>query len=282
MARPLQHLLVLLLTHALTALLYQRSHEGYEDSEHWQPFAHALMRKDGEVRSRLLTIEDDDDVRLMLKMVLEDEGYDVSEAGNGTDGLAIFAAEKPQLVLVDLKLPDISGFDICRAIRQTSDVPIIIVTAQEDSFDVVAGLESGADDYVTKPFVPKELAARIRAHLRRVQPARPGAGGTPATGPTRLSFGDLVVHVDEGFAAKRGENLGLTKTEFRLLVLLATNPQKVYSREQLLEQVWGHDFLADSRLVDAHVRRLRTKVEDDAAEPRFIMTARGLGYRFVP
>jgi DNA-binding response OmpR family regulator len=239
------------------------------------------MRQDGTVRARLLTIEDDDDVRLMLKMVLEDEGYDVSEAGNGADGLALFSAEKPQLVLVDLKLPDISGFDICRTIRQTSDVPIIIVTAQEDSFDVVAGLESGADDYVTKPFVPKELSARIRAHLRRVQPVRPAAG-PGSSGPTRLAFDDLIVHVDEGFASKRGENLGLTKTEFRLLVLLASNPQKVYSREQLLEQVWGHDFLADSRLVDAHVRRLRTKVEDDAAEPRFIMTARGLGYRFVP
>jgi DNA-binding response OmpR family regulator len=232
------------------------------------------------VRSRLLTIEDDDDVRLMLKMVLEDEGYDVSEAGNGTDGLDRFDEDKPSLVLVDLKLPDMSGFDVCRTIRQTSDVPIIIVSAQEDSFDIVAGLESGADDYVTKPFVPKELSARIRAHLRRVQPTRP-ASAHPA-GPTRLDFGALVVHVDEGFATRDGVNLGLTKTEFRLLVLVATNANKVYSREQLLEQVWGHDFLADSRLVDAHIRRLRTKVEADAAEPRHIVTARGLGYRFVP
>ncbi len=232
------------------------------------------------MRSRLLTIEDDDDVRLMLKMVLEDEGYDVSEAGNGSDGLDRFLEDKPSLVLVDLKLPDMSGFDVCRTIRQTSGVPIIIVSAQEDSFDVVAGLESGADDYVTKPFVPKELSARIRAHLRRVQPVRP-ASAHPA-GPTRLDFGALVVHVDEGFATRDGVNLGLTKTEFRLLVLVATNANKVYSREQLLEQVWGHDFLADSRLVDAHIRRLRTKVEADAAEPRHIVTARGLGYRFVP
>lgn len=239
------------------------------------------MRKDREVRSRLLTIEDDDDVRFMLKMVLEDEGYEVAEAANGADGLRIFLSEKPSLVLVDLKLPDMNGFDICRTIRQTSDVPIIIVTAQEDSFDVVAGLESGADDYVTKPFKPKELAARIRAHLRRVQPARPAAGTHPS-GPVRLVHGNLTIHVDEGYASKNGVNLGLTKTEFRLLVLLATNPLKVFSREQLLEQVWGHDFLADSRLVDAHVRRLRTKVEDDPAEPRYIMTARGLGYRFVP
>ena len=233
------------------------------------------------MRSRLLTIEDDDDVRLMLRMVLEDEGYDVSEAGNGADGLQAFADDHPSLVLVDLKLPDMSGFDICHAIRQTSDVPIIIVTAQESSFDVVAGLESGADDYVTKPFVPKELAARIRAHLRRTQPTRPGPSDSP-TGPATFVFGPLDIRPDSGVALKHGTPLPLTKTEFRLLVLLATNAEKVYSREQLLEQVWGHDFFADGRLVDAHIRRLRTKVEDDPAEPRWIVTVRGLGYRFVP
>jgi len=231
------------------------------------------------VRNVLLTIEDDDDVRLMLRMVLEDEGYDVLEAGNGGDGLAVFANEKPSLVLVDLKLPDMSGFDICRAIRQTSDVPIIIVTAQESSFDVVAGLESGADDYVTKPFVPKELAARIRAHMRRVQ--APRTNSEPATSRTYV-YRDLDIRPDSGMALRRGETLPLTKTELRLLVLLAANPEKVYSREQLLELVWGHDFLADGRLVDAHVRRLRTKVEDDPGEPVHIVTARGLGYKFVP
>lgn len=231
------------------------------------------------MRSRLLTIEDDEDVRLTLRMMLEDEGYDVSEAPNGRDGLARFAEDQPALVLVDLKLPDMSGFDICHAIRQTSDVPIIIVTAQESSFDVVAGLEAGADDYVTKPFVPKELAARIRAHLRRVAPPR--TSGAPA-GVGSFVFGDLDIRPDEGVAYKRGAALPLTKTEFRLLALLGSNANKVFSREQLLEQVWGHDFLADGRLVDAHIRRLRTKVEDDAAMPRHIVTARGLGYRFVP
>lgn len=241
-----------------------------------------IMRQsghDGGVRNVLLTIEDDDDVRLMLRMVLEDEGYDVLEAGNGTDGLAVFAAEKPSLVLVDLKLPDMSGFDICRSIRQTSDVPIIIVTAQESSFDVVAGLESGADDYVTKPFIPKELAARIRAHMRRVQ--APRLTETSNTSRTYV-YRDLDIRPDSGMALRRGEPLPLTKTELRLLVLLAANPEKVYSREQLLELVWGHDFLADGRLVDAHVRRLRTKVEDDPGEPVHIVTARGLGYKFVP
>ncbi len=230
------------------------------------------------MRTRLLTIEDDDDVRFTLRLHLEDEGYDVSEAANGADGLAAFAADKPLLVLVDLKLPDMSGFDICRAIRQTSDVPIIVVTAQESSFDVVAGLEAGADDYVTKPYQPKELAARIRAHLRRAQPARPSAGGSLRG----LAFGDVEIREEEGRALKGGVDLKLTRTEFRFLLFLAQNAGKVFSREALLAEVWHHDALADGRLVDAHVRRLRTKVEDDPAEPTLIATVRGLGYRLVP
>jgi DNA-binding response OmpR family regulator len=232
------------------------------------------------VRTRLLTIEDDDDVRFTLRLHLEDEGYDVSEAADGTEGLAVFAADKPALVLVDLKLPDMSGFDICRAIRQTSDVPIIVVTAQESSFDVVAGLEAGADDYVTKPYQPKELAARIRAHLRRVQVARPPSA---ISGQGRaLTFGNVEIRQDQGRALKSGVDLGLTRTEFRFLEFLGQNAGKAYSREELLAEVWHHDALADGRLVDAHVRRLRTKVEDDAAEPTLIVTVRGLGYRLVP
>lgn len=230
------------------------------------------------MRTRLLTIEDDDDVRFTLRLHLEDEGYDVSEAANGADGLAAFAADKPLLVLVDLKLPDMSGFDICRAIRQTSDVPIIVVTAQESSFDVVAGLEAGADDYVTKPYQPKELAARIRAHLRRAQPSRSSASGNFRG----LVFGDVEIREDEGRALKGGVDLKLTRTEFRFLLFLAQNAGKVFSREALLAEVWHHDALADGRLVDAHVRRLRTKVEDDPAEPTLIATVRGLGYRLVP
>lgn len=225
--------------------------------------------------TRLLAIEDDDDVRLMLRMVLEDEGYEVSEAPTAEAGLTRFAADRPDLVLVDLKLPDKSGFDVCRALRQTSDVPIIIVSAQESSFDIVAGLEAGADDYVTKPFVPKELAARIRAHLRRAQ-------GTAAEPAVRHSYGELDIRPDQGLVRKRGEELHLTKTEFRLLCEFANNPGRVYSRELLLEKVWGYDYLGDGRLVDAHIRRLRTKVEDDPANPRYIVTVRGLGYKFQP
>ena len=239
---------------------------------------------------RLLTIEDDDAVRLMLRMVLEDEGYEVSEAPTAFDGLARFSADKPDLVLVDLKLPDRSGFDVCRALRETSAVPIIIVTANEESADVVTGLEAGADDYITKPFQPSELTARIKALLRRVPPnpvSGPGVGeaGPPSpavpTAPA-LTFGPLELRPQEGIVRRGGEELHLTRTEFRLLLLLAQNTGRAFSREELLEQVWSYDRLADGRLVDAHIRRLRTKVEIDPAEPVHILTVRGLGYRFVP
>ncbi len=239
----------------------------------------------------VLTIEDDDDVRLMLRMSLEDAGFDVSEAPTAFDGLARFSADKPDLVLVDLKLPDRSGFDVCRALRQTSGVPIIIVTANESSSDVVNGLDAGADDYVTKPFNPVELTARIRALLRRsgVNPVTdvgsivPGSvpAPVPQYGPA-LRFGDLVIHRQVHDVELNGQTVHLTKTEHRLLMLLALSPNRVFSREELLEQVWGYDQLADGRVVDVHVRRLRIKVEVDPAEPQHVLTARGIGYRFAP
>jgi DNA-binding response OmpR family regulator len=242
-------------------------------------------------KPRVLTIEDDDDVRLVLRMSLEDAGFEVSEAPSAFDGLARFAADKPDLVLVDLKLPDRSGFDVCRALRQTSGVPIIIVTANESSADVITGLDAGADDYVTKPFQPMELAARIRALLRRTGPVAPVQSTfgevspamplvPPPVGPLR--FGNMVIRRNDVDVELDGKTVHLTKTEHRLLVLLASSPNEVFSREQLLEEVWGYDQLADGRLVDVHVRRLRIKVEVDPAEPRHILTARGTGYRFVP
>jgi DNA-binding response OmpR family regulator len=243
------------------------------------------------VANTLLTIEDDPDIRLMLKMVLEDEGWIVSEAGTAAEGLERFAADQPDLVLVDLKLPDRSGFEVCRALRQTSGVPIIIVTAQESSFDVVAGLEAGADDYVSKPFEPKELAARIRALLRRSQGMAAGGATVTTAGsgvhvPTsRMQaqhFGDLEVAAAEGVVRKRGKELHLTKTEFRLFLHLVHNSNVVFSREELADSVWGADLLQDSRVVDAHVSRLRKAIEDDPGEPRHIVTVRGLGYKFVP
>jgi len=178
-------------------------------------------------------------------------------------------------VLLDLRLPDMSGFDVCRALRAESIVPIIMITAQTDTHDMVAGLEAGADDYVTKPVVPKELAARIRALLRRVH-----LQGR-ATTPTATRFGDVEIRREQGIVLKGGAELNLTKTEFRLMCEFADHAGAVLSRDQLLERVWGYEYLGDSRLVDAHVRRLRLKVEDHPDDPKLIVTARGIGYRLM-
>jgi DNA-binding response OmpR family regulator len=223
----------------------------------------------------LLFIEDDDGIRLALSMALEDEGYEVRQAPTGEDGLVEFRRTPPDLVLLDLRLPDMSGFDVCRALRSESIVPIIMITAQTDTHDMVAGLEAGADDYVTKPVVPKELAARIRALLRRVQLQG------KATTPTATRFGDVEVRREQGIVLKGGKELSLTKTEFRLMCEFADHAGAVLSRDQLLERVWGYEYLGDSRLVDAHVRRLRLKVEDQPDEPKLIVTARGIGYRLM-
>lgn len=224
----------------------------------------------------LLFIEDDDHIRLALTLALEDEGYTVREAPTGRAGLEAFQMREPELVLLDLRLPDLSGFEVCRAIRATSIVPIIIVTAQTDTYDLVAGLEAGADDYVTKPVIAKELAARIRALLRRVQ-----LHEAPAA-PARSSvFGDVELRREQGVVLKAGKELSLTKTEYRLVCEFADHAGAVLSRDQLLELVWGYEYLGDSRLVDAHVRRLRVKLEDHPDDPKLIVTVRGLGYRLM-
>jgi DNA-binding response OmpR family regulator len=223
----------------------------------------------------LLFIEDDDGIRLALSMALEDEGYDVRQAPSGEVGLVEFRRTPPDLVLLDLRLPDMSGFDVCRALRAESIVPIIMITAQTDTHDMVAGLEAGADDYVTKPVVPKELAARIRALLRRVH-----LQGR-ATTPMATRFGDVEIRREQGIVLKGGAELNLTKTEFRLMCEFADHAGAVLSRDQLLERVWGYEYLGDSRLVDAHVRRLRLKVEDHPDDPKLIVTARGVGYRLM-
>ena len=222
----------------------------------------------------LLFIEDDDQIRLALSMALEDEGYKVREAADGRAGLAEFAEHEIDLVLLDLRLPDMSGFDVCRALRARSIVPIIIITAQTDTHDLVAGLEAGADDYVTKPVVPKELAARIRALLRRVQLQETAT-------PRSTVFGDVELRREQGIVLKRGREVSLTKTEFRLLCEFADHAGAVLSRDPLLERVWGYEYLGDSRLVDAHVRRLRVKIEAQPDDPRLIVTVRGLGYRLL-
>ena len=223
------------------------------------------------VGTRILTVEDDERIRTAVRMALEDEGWQVDEAASGEGALEAFSATPADVVLIDLMLPGIDGFEVCRSLRRTSDVPIVMVTARTDTHDVVAGLEAGADDYVTKPLQPKELSARIRALLRRARPAESGG--------SHLRFGDLEVVPDEGVVRKGGHEVHLTKTEFRLLCELASSPGRVHSREQLLERVWGYDYFGDGRLVDVHVRRLRTKVENDPANPRHVVTVRGLGYK---
>jgi len=221
---------------------------------------------------RILLVEDDPDVRALVRLLLEDEGYAVVEAGSGTTALEQFKRDEIHLVLLDIRLPGLNGFEVCRQLRRTSGVPIIMLTAQDNSHDVVAGLEVGADDYITKPFNDRELVARIRAQLRRSQ-------GTLDPPGLELTFGDIVVKGDEGRALKNGEVLPLTRTEFQLLLHLATNPNRVWSRQQLLDVVWGYSYGGDGRLVDTHIARLRSKVEADPANPTLILTVRGLGYR---
>jgi DNA-binding response OmpR family regulator len=226
------------------------------------------------VAHSLLLVDDEPRIRRVLRLALEDEGYHVAEAANGYDALAVLRREPPDVVLLDLMLPDRDGFTVCREIRRTSDVPVIMVTARTDSHDVVAGLEAGADDYVTKPLVAKELSARIRALLRRVEPAN-------SRQLQLLEVGDLRIDVTGAEVTRAGTVLPLTRTEFKLLAELAGAEGKVLSREQLLSKVWGYGYFGDSRIVDVHVRRLRLKIEHDPASPKHLVTARGLGYRLV-
>ncbi len=221
--------------------------------------------------TRILAVEDDERIRTAVKMALEDEGWQVEEADTGEQALEAFGRSPADVVLIDIMLPGIDGFEVCRSLRRSSDVPIVMVTARADTHDVVAGLEAGADDYLTKPFAPKELSARIRALLRRAR--------TPDAGSPHLRFGDLEIIPEEGVVRRAGKEVHLTKTEFRLLCELASSPGRVFSREVLLERVWGYGYFGDGRLVDVHIRRLRTKIEADPANPRHVATVRGLGYK---
>jgi DNA-binding response OmpR family regulator len=223
----------------------------------------------------ILVVEDDERIRTSIRLALEGEGYDVKDVASGEEALDLFADSPTDVALIDIMLPGMDGFECCRALRRQSAVPIIIVTARADTHDVVAGLEAGADDYVTKPFVAKELAARIRALLRRARPTEED--------PAALFFGTMQLLPDQGVLRQAdGTEVHCTRTEFRLLCELAASPNKVLSREQLLDRVWGYDYFGDGRLVDVHIRRLRTKVESDPALPLHILTVRGMGYKLVP
>ena len=220
--------------------------------------------------TRVLVVEDEESYSEALSYMLRKEGFEVAIAENGDDALKEFDRNGADIVLLDLMLPGIPGTEVCRQIRNTSTVPVIMVSAKDDEVDKVVGLELGADDYVTKPFELPELVARIRAVLRR-------SSVTPAE--QTIDVHDLVIDPTAFTVTKGGEEVKLTATEFRLLLELAQHPKQVFTRELLLELVWNYEYLGDSRLVDVAVQRLRSKIEDDAKEPRHIKTVRGVGYR---
>lgn len=220
---------------------------------------------------RVLVVDDDAALAEMLSIVLRQEGFDSRMVFRGDAALEAVRDYRPDVVLLDLMLPGRDGIDVCKEIRAESGVPIVMLTAKGDTVDVVVGLESGADDYVVKPFKPKELVARIRARVRRQE--------TPAPQPETLTIGDLEIDVAGHAVTRDGAAVSLTPLEFDLLVCLARTPWQVFSREALLEQVWGYRHAADTRLVNVHVQRLRSKVEHDPERPEIVVTVRGVGYK---
>jgi DNA-binding response OmpR family regulator len=223
----------------------------------------------------LLLVEDDPSIRMAIELALTRQGHQVATAATGEEALDLWQSQRPELVVLDVMLPGLDGFEVCRRIRRTDQVPIILLTARSDDIDVVVGLESGADDYVVKPVQPRVLDARIRAVLRR------HGNGSSDVGDTAV-FGDLVVDRAAMTVTRNGGAISLTPTELKLLVELSRRPGQALSRQQLLRLVWDHDYLGDSRLVDACVQRLRAKVEVVPSDPRLIRTVRGIGYRLDP
>ncbi|HEX6196295.1 MAG TPA: MtrAB system response regulator MtrA [Jiangellaceae bacterium] len=224
------------------------------------------------MKGRVLIVDDDTALAEMLGIVLRNEGYETSVVTRGDDAVQTYREFKPDLVLLDLMLPGTDGIDVCKEIRAESGIPIVMLTAKSDTVDIVLGLEAGADDYVVKPFKPKELVARVRARLRRTDDPK----------PERLEIGELVIDVAGHSVKRNGTTISLTPLEFDLLTCLARKPWQVFSREELLERVWGYRHAADTRLVNVHVQRLRSKVEKDAENPEVIVTVRGVGYKAGP
>ncbi len=221
------------------------------------------------VKAKILVVDDDEALSEMIGIVLRNDGFEPTFCADGSQALAMFRSSRPDLVLLDLMLPGMDGIEVCQAIRAESDTPIVMLTAKSDTSDVVRGLESGADDYVPKPFKPAELVARVRARLRE------GEQKAPET----LKIADVTVDVAGHRVSRGGKDIALTPLEFDLLVALARKPWQVFTREMLLEEVWGYRHQADTRLVNVHVQRLRSKVELDPDNPAVVLTVRGVGYK---
>lgn len=220
---------------------------------------------------KVLIVEDEKAISDIIMFNLKREGYEVMQALTGTDGLNMALNENPDIVLLDIMLPEMDGFQVLEKIREVSEVPVIMVTAREEEMDKVLGLETGADDYVTKPFSMVELIARVKANTRRqVAPAKKAE--------TTVTIGDITIDTDSQSVMKNNEALDLTQREYEIMVYFAKNPTKVISREELMEKVWGYDYYGDLRAVDVAMRRLREKIEDDPSEPKLIITKRGSGY----
>lgn len=225
------------------------------------------------MKARILVVDDDEALSEMIGIVLRNDGFEPTFCSSGDGALEVFRASDPDLVLLDLMLPGKDGIEVCREIREEADTPIIMLTAKSDTADVVRGLEAGADDYVPKPFKPAELVARVRTRLR------PSENSTGRGEGETLTIGDLTIDV-AGHEVRRGETkIPLTPLEFDLLSTLAKKPWQVWNREMLLEEVWGYRHQADTRLVNVHVQRLRSKVEKDPERPEIIQTVRGVGYK---
>lgn len=221
------------------------------------------------MHGRVLVVDDDPALAEMLTIVLRNEGFEVDSCGNGNDALAAYRDRKPDVVLLDVMLPGRDGIQVCRQIRNESDTPVVMLTARTDTIDVVRGLEAGADDYVVKPFKPRELIARVKAQMRRA------TGGSPEM----IRIGDLEIDYSGHRVTRDGASISLTPLEFELLTCLARKPWQVFTREMLLRDVWGYQQVADTRLVNVHVQRLRGKIELDPDNPKIVLTVRGVGYR---
>lgn len=227
--------------------------------------------------AKILVVDDEASIVTMLAYNLKKEGYDVVTAEDGEVALEKFESEKPDLLLLDIMMPKMDGYEVCRKIRKKSNVPIIMLTARADEVDKVVGLEMGADDYVTKPFGNRELIARVKANLRRSDIAP--VTNNEKDGNNQV-YGDLNIDFDRYEVTKRGEVINLTLREFELLTFLATQTPTIFTRENLLEKVWGYEYFGDVRAVDVTIRRLREKIEDDPSKPKYIVTKRGVGYYF--